>query len=99
MQDEKFQELHEVIEYLNERQGKLVSTMERTQMLMGQVPGTSSNIMLRVLDDRISAEELELLEKLLKERRKTEVEEWRDKVVVEGWSYSEGSSWVSKLRR
>ena len=43
-----------------------------------------------VLDDRISAEEVALLEKkqamkeLLKERRRTEVEGWRDTATAEG---------------
>ena len=37
MQNEEYQELHEVIEYRNERQEKLVSTMECQQKLMGEV--------------------------------------------------------------
>ena len=37
MQNEEYQEPHEVIEYMNERQEKLVSTMERQQKLMGEV--------------------------------------------------------------
>ena len=38
MQDEEYRELHEVIEYMNERQERLTSTMERKQQLMGEVP-------------------------------------------------------------
>ena len=55
------------------------------------------------MDERISIEEIDLLEKkqvmkeMLKERRSTEVEEWRDTVVA-GSGHSDGSCWVSKLR-
>ena len=69
----------------------MTSTMERKQKLMGEIPELREQCQeIRVLDDRISAEELDLLEKkqakeeLLKERRSTEVEEWRDTVVTEG---------------
>ena len=41
MQNEEYQELHEVIEYMNERQEKLMSTMERKQKLIGDVPVVS----------------------------------------------------------
>ena len=57
---------------------------------------------IRVLGERISAEEVELLEKeqamkeLLKERMKNRVEEWRDTDVAKSGGYSEG--WVSKLQ-
>ena len=77
---------------MNERHKKLVSMMERKQRLIGEVPERREKFCqeIGVLDDRISAEEMELLEKRqameepLKERRKTEVEEWRDTVVAEG---------------
>ena len=35
---------------------------------------------------------------LLKQRRKTKVEGWKNTVAAEEWGYAEGSSWVSKLR-
>ena len=103
-EDEEYHELHEVIEYMNERQEKLLFTMERKQKLVGEVPELRDFICqeIRVLDDRISAE-VDLLEKkqameeLWKERRSIEVEEWRDTVVAGSGSYFEGSSWVSKL--
>ena len=37
MQDEEYQEVHEVIEYMNEKQEQFTSTMERKQKLMGEV--------------------------------------------------------------
>ena len=58
---------------------------------------------IRGLDERISVEEIDLLEKmqamreLLKERRSTQVEAWTDTAVA-GRGHSDGSSWVSKLR-
>ena len=58
----------------------------------------------KVLDDRTSAEEPELLEKkqamkvLLKEGRKTKVEGWRRHSCSWWWDHSGGSSLVSKLR-
>ena len=77
MQNEEFQQLHQVIEDMNEWQEKLVSTMERQQKLMGKVLELRRAICheIKVLDDRISVEEVALLEKkqamkkLLKERR------------------------------
>ena len=74
MQDEEYRELHEVIEYMNERQERLTSTMERKQQLMGEVPEIReffSSQEVRVLDDRISAEEVEkkqAMMELLKEK-------------------------------
>ena len=65
--------------------------MERKQRLMGEILEfrERSCQQIRVLDDKISAEELDLLEKkkqameeLLKERRITLVKEWRDIVVA-----------------
>ena len=54
------QELHEVIEYMNERQGKLMSMMERNQKLIGEVTEFRENCQeMSLLDDRISAEEVE----------------------------------------
>ena len=38
-QHEEYQELHEVIEYMNERQEeRVMSTMQRKQKLIGEVP-------------------------------------------------------------
>ena len=85
-QDEECQQLHEAIEYTNERQRQLLAMMERKQ----KSPENLWRMIfqeIRVLDERISAEDFDLLEKkqamkgLLKERRCTEVEEWRDTVV------------------
>ena len=76
MQDEECQELHEVIEFMTERQERLMSTMKRKQKLMGEVLDLREILCqeIRVLDDTISVEEVELLEmkKLLKERRKNQ---------------------------
>ena len=77
MQNEEYQQLHQVIEDMNEWQEKLMSTMERQQKLMGNVRELRRAICqeIKVLDDWISAEEVALLEKkqamkeLLKERR------------------------------
>ena len=89
-QDEEYQEVHEAIEYMHERQRKL-AMMERKQKLMSGAPGELRGKMfqeMKVLEERISAQEIDLLEKhqamkeLLKERRSTEVEEWTDTVVV-----------------
>ena len=65
-QAEEYQELHEAIEYTNERQGNLLVMMERRQMLMRRAPEdlrrkTFQDI--RVFDERISVEEIDLLEK------------------------------------
>ena len=59
---------------------------------------------IRVLDERISAEEIDSLEKkqamkeLLKERRSTEAKEWRVTVAPGGGVTLKSSSWVSKLQ-
>ena len=37
MQDEEHREFHEAIEYMNEREGKLLAAMERKQKLIGEV--------------------------------------------------------------
>ena len=37
-QDEEYQELHEAIEYMNERQGMLLALMEGKQKLMSGAP-------------------------------------------------------------
>ena len=65
IQDEEFQELHEIIEYKNDRQERLLSTLKREQKLMGDVLELREHSchQIRVLDDRISAEEVELLER------------------------------------
>ena len=106
-QDEEYQELHEAIEYMNGRHGKLLAMMELKQKLMSGAPedlrGRFSR-RVRVLDERISVEEIDLLEKkqamkeLLKERRRTEEEEWRERHrCCWEWGHPDGSSWVSKL--
>ena len=38
MQDEEYHELHEAIECMNEKQEKPMSTMDRKQKLIGEVP-------------------------------------------------------------
>ena len=38
MQDEEYQKFHEVIEFMNERQERVMSTMKRKQKLMEEVP-------------------------------------------------------------
>ena len=90
-QDEEHQELHEAIEYMNERQGKLLAMMERKKKLMSGAPEHLRGKIfqdIRVLDESISAQKVDLLEKtqamkeLLKERWNTEVKEWRDTVVA-----------------
>ena len=66
--------------------------MERKQKLIGEILEFREKFCpeIRVSDDKISAEELDLLEKkqameeLLNERRNTEVEAWRDTVVTGG---------------
>ena len=90
IQDEECQEPHETIQYMNERQERLMSTMKRKQKLTGEVPRLRQKCQeIGVLDDRVWAEEVELLEKkhamkeLLKERRRTKVEGWRDTVAAE----------------
>ena len=76
MRDEECKELHEVIEFMTVRQERLMSTMKRKQKLMGAVLDLREILCqeIRVLDDRISAEEVELqaMKKLLKERRKNQ---------------------------
>ena len=47
MQNEQLQELHEIIEYMNERQERLMSTMECKQKLMGGSPRTLRKLVLR----------------------------------------------------
>ena len=83
VQDEEYQELHGAIEYINERQEKLVAMMERKQKLMSRAPKDLREKIFhesRVFDERISAEEVELfgkkqtMKELLKERRKPK---WR----------------------
>ena len=65
-QDEEYQELHEAIEYMNERQGKLLSMMERKQKLKSAAPEDLWRKILQemVLDERISADGIDLLEKM-----------------------------------
>ena len=64
-QDEEHQELHEIIEFVNETRERLMSTMKRKRKLMGEVPRAARQSFheTRVLVDRISAEEWEMLEK------------------------------------
>ena len=79
------------LNYINERHKRLLSMMERKTEVDGRTPRTPRKYVKNFLDDRISAEEVDLLEKkqakeeVLKERRNTEMEEWwRDTVVAEG---------------
>ena len=81
MQDEEYQELHEINEYMNERQAKLTSTMERNQKLMGEVVQLREHICQEILSLGLQ-EKKQAVKELLKERRKTKVEEWRDTVVA-----------------
>ena len=89
--EEAYQELHEAIKFMNERQGKLLVTMKRTQKLMSEAPEALRGKMLQEIrdsDERISGEEIALLEKkqvmqeMWKERRSTEFGGRRDTVVV-----------------
>ena len=73
---------------MNERLERLMSTMKLT----GKSRSFETKLCheVRILDDRTSAGEVELQEKKqamkepLMERRRTEVEEWRDTVAAEG---------------
>ena len=85
---------------MNARYRKLMSTMEREQKLMGDVPEFQETLCqeIGVLDDRISAEELDLLEKkqAMEEIswRRGEVPKLRDTDVAEGrvtWMAAAGS--------
>ena len=68
-QNEVHQELCEVIEYMNERQEKLMSTMERKKKLMG--------LEVELLEKKQATKDL------LKERRRTKVEGCRDTLASE----------------
>ena len=66
-QDEEYQELHEAIEYMNERQGKLLAMMERKQKLKSAALEYLWRKILQemmVLNERISADGIDLLEKM-----------------------------------
>ena len=88
-QDTEYQDLHEIIEYMYEMQTGLMATMERKQKLMRGAPDKFRETFcqeIKDLDERISAEEVELLVKkkkvmreLLKEKKRTNVEGWRDR--------------------
>ena len=76
-----------VFEKMNAKQSRLLATMERKQKLMsGALEEVRDKLFQEVLvfEDRISAEEVELLETseemkdLMMGRRRTEAEEWRD---------------------
>ena len=83
--ESEYQKLQVIIEHINMKQGGL-ATMEREEKSMSG--GLEDLRKINILDDTISAEEVELLEKrmemeeLLKERRRTKVEEWRASDVV-----------------
>ena len=90
-QEEECQELRRVIKYMNEMQGKYLAVMERKQNLMSEAQEDLRKKIfqeIRDLDEKISGEELELLEKkqimgeMSKERRIAEVEEGRGTVVA-----------------
>ena len=89
MHDAAFQDLLEIIEFLNEMQKGLMVTMERKHKLMSGAPEKCREKFSKDLVDRISAEEVELLEKkvmreMLTERRRTKVKGWRDTDAAEG---------------
>ena len=92
VQEKECHEHEKAIEYMNESHKRFMSMMECKQELMGEVPQLQETFCheIRISYYRISAEEWDLLEnkqameELLKERRNTEVEEWRDTVVAEG---------------
>ena len=80
-----YKELQVIIEPMNMKQERLLATMERKQKLVSGAPEDLRKKVvkeIRILDDRISAEEAELfeerveVEELLKEGR-TKAEEWR----------------------
>ena len=90
-QEKAYQELQEAINYMNESQRNLLAMMERKQKLMGEAPEDLRGKIfqaIRDLDERISFEEIDLLEKkqvmeeMLKGRRSTDVGEVRDTVIV-----------------
>ena len=65
MQKKECGELQEAIEYRNETPERLMPMMERKPKLVGEVPELRETRCpeIRASDDRISAEELDLLEK------------------------------------
>ena len=81
-----YRKLQEIVECMNMGQKELLTTMARKEKLMS---GALEKIREKhqegffVLEDRISAEELQLFEKreeleeIMKERRRTKVENWR----------------------
>ena len=83
--------------------------MERKQHLRSDAPEALRRKIfqeIRDLDERVSAEEIDLLERkqvmeeMLRERewRSTDVEEGKDTVIVWRWGHSDIGSWVSKLK-
>ena len=90
-QDEEYHELQETIEHMNEMQGGVMVTMKRKQKMLGEVPELREKLCkdIQTLDERFSANEVGLQGKkqemrmLLKERRKTNVEELRDTGAAE----------------
>ena len=87
LEEEESQQLGKVIKYESERQGKLLAMMEPKKNLMSEAPEDLRNLIfqeIRDLDEKISGEEVELLERkrileeLLKEGRNAEVEEERE---------------------
>ena len=105
VQEEECRELQQAIEYRHDRHKRLTSMMERKQKLMGEILEFREKLCqrVRVLDDKISAEEWDLLEKkqameeLLK---KGEVPKWRrgDTVVAEGGVTQKAAAGSRSLR-
>ena len=66
-QEEECQEFSKVMKYLNERQGKLLAVMDRNRNLTSEAPEEPRKKVfheIRDLDEKISGEEMELLEKI-----------------------------------
>ena len=57
--ERRHRELQEAVEYMNIKQGRLLAATEHKQQLMSQA---SEEIHVLVLEDRISAAEIEILE-------------------------------------
>ena len=57
--ERRHRELQEAVEYMNSKQGRLLAATEHKQQLMSQA---SEEIHVLVLEDRISAAEIEFLE-------------------------------------
>ena len=91
-QDAEYEELHVIIECMNETQKGFLATSDKQKLMSGAPEKNREKFCQEIkdLDDRISAEEVELLDKkkemreLVQERRRTKVEGWRDTDAAEG---------------